>query len=60
MLNAAGEIIYIGKAKNLNKRVASYFKNSSATSKQRAMVVKIAAIEVTVTQTENEALLLEC
>ncbi len=60
MLNAEGEIIYIGKAKNLKNRVSSYFKNSSATLKQQVMVAKIAAIEVTVTQTENEALLLEC
>lgn len=60
MLNANGEIIYIGKAKNLKNRVASYFKNSATTLKQQAMVAKIAAIEVTVTQTENEALLLEC
>ncbi|MEY3882121.1 MAG: hypothetical protein RIQ94_2917, partial [Pseudomonadota bacterium] len=60
MLNAAGDIIYIGKAKNLKNRVASYFKSSSISLKQQAMVAKIAAIEVTVTQTENEALLLEC
>lgn len=60
MLNVAGEIIYIGKAKNLKNRVSSYFKNPSATPKQQVMVAKIAAIEVTVTETENEALLLEC
>jgi len=60
MLNAEGEIIYIGKAKNLKNRVSSYFKNPSATPKQQVMVAKIAAIEVTVTETENEALLLEC
>ncbi|MDP3838002.1 MAG: excinuclease ABC subunit UvrC [Methylococcales bacterium] len=60
MLNAEGEIIYIGKAKNLKNRVSSYFKNPSATPKQQVMVAKIAAVEVTVTETENEALLLEC
>ena len=60
MLNAEGDIIYIGKAKNLKNRVSSYFKNPSATSKQQVMVAKIAAIEVTITETENEALLLEC
>ena len=59
MLNAEGEIIYIGKAKNLKNRVSSYFKNSSATTKQQVMVAKIAAIEVTITRTENEALILE-
>jgi excinuclease ABC subunit C len=59
MLNALGEIIYVGKAKNLKNRVASYFRNPSATSKQRAMVNKIAAIEITITHTEGEALILE-
>lgn len=60
MFNADGEIIYIGKAKNLKNRVASYFKSSSSSPKQQAMVAKIAAIEITVTETETEALLLEC
>jgi excinuclease ABC subunit C len=60
MLNAQGDIIYIGKAKNLKNRVSSYFKASAANPKQQLMVAKIAAIEVTVTETENEALLLEC
>jgi excinuclease ABC subunit C len=60
MLNAQGEIIYIGKAKNLKNRVSSYFKPSAASPKQQLMVAKIAAIEITVTETENEALLLEC
>ena len=60
MLNAQGEIIYIGKAKNLKNRVSSYFKKPTASTKQHRMVSKIAAIEVTVTHTEGEALLLEC
>jgi excinuclease ABC subunit C len=60
MLNDKGEIIYIGKAKNLRNRVSSYFKTQSASIKQQVMVVKVAAIEVTVTHTEGEALLLEC
>ena len=60
MLNSQGEIIYIGKAKNLKNRVSSYFKKQTASTKQQAMVAKIAAIEVTVTHTEGEALLLEC
>ncbi len=59
MLNEKGEIIYIGKAKNLKNRVSSYFRGSAASPKQQAMVVKITAIEVTVTHTEGEALLLE-
>ncbi|MGZ5012479.1 MAG: excinuclease ABC subunit UvrC [Methylobacter sp.] len=60
MLNEQGEIIYIGKAKNLKNRVSSYFKKPTASTKQHRMVSKIAAIEVTVTHTEGEALLLEC
>jgi excinuclease ABC subunit C len=60
MLNEQGEIIYIGKAKNLKNRVSSYFKKQTASVKQQTMVAKIATIEVTVTHTEGEALLLEC
>ncbi|MGR9051221.1 MAG: excinuclease ABC subunit UvrC [Gammaproteobacteria bacterium] len=59
MLNGKGEIIYIGKAKNLKNRVSSYFRTQTATPKQRAMVGRVAAIEVTVTPTEGAALLLE-
>ncbi|MDD5578718.1 MAG: excinuclease ABC subunit UvrC [Methylobacter sp.] len=60
MLNEQGEIIYIGKAKNLKNRVSSYFKTQAASIKQKTMVAKVADIEVTVTRTEGEALLLEC
>ncbi len=59
MLDAKGEVIYIGKAKNLKNRVSSYFRNNAASPKQQAMVSKIAKLEVTVTHTEGEALLLE-
>jgi len=59
MLNEKGEIIYIGKAKNLKNRVSSYFRTHSASPKQQAMVARVTAIEVTVTHTEGEALLLE-
>jgi excinuclease ABC subunit C len=59
MFDARGEIIYIGKAKNLKNRVASYFRSQTAAPKQQAMVSRIAAIEVTVTNTEGEALVLE-
>ncbi len=59
MLDEKGEVIYVGKAKNLRKRVASYFSSREASPKQQAMVAKIRNIEVTVTHTEDEALLLE-
>ncbi len=59
MLNAEGDVIYVGKARNLNKRVGSYFTRSVTAPKTRVMVSQIANIEVTVTHTENEALILE-
>ncbi len=58
MLDETGKPIYIGKAANLKKRVASYFRGNAG-PKQRAMLAKMARIEVTVTRTEGEALLLE-
>ncbi len=59
MLDAEGTVIYIGKAKNLKRRVSSYFQRQGQAPKTQALVSNIAAIEVTVTHTENEALLLE-
>jgi len=59
MLDGEGVVLYVGKARNLRKRVASYFRRSGLGSKTRALVAQIAAIEVTVTHTEGEALLLE-
>ena len=59
MIDSKGAVIYIGKAKNLKKRVSSYFRQTGLMSKTRIMVAQIAAIEITVTHTENEALILE-
>ncbi len=60
MQDQAGKVIYAGKAKNLKKRVSSYFNRSQDGSpKTRVMVKQIENIEVTVTHTENEALILE-
>lgn len=59
MLDANAKVIYIGKAKNLKKRVSSYFGSKEAAPKQRVMVGHVRSIEVTMTHTEGEALLLE-
>ena len=59
MYDARGEVIYVGKAKNLKKRVSSYFLRASGNAKTEAMIDQIANIEVTITHTEDEALLLE-
>src|SRR5882757_8995981 len=60
MLDASGKIIYVGKARNLKKRVASYFSAKPQTAKTMAMLEQVANVEVTVTGSEIEALLLEC
>ncbi|MES1935800.1 excinuclease ABC subunit UvrC [Salinisphaera hydrothermalis] len=59
MYNAAGEVLYVGKAKNLKKRVSSYFLRASGSPKTEAMLDQVANIEVTITHTEDDALLLE-
>jgi len=60
MKNCEGKIIYVGKAKNLKKRVSSYFNNShSQPIKTQVMIKQINNIDITITQTENEALVLE-
>lgn len=59
MLDARHKVIYVGKARDLKKRVASYFHRSQAAPKTVAMMEKVAFVEVTVANTEAEALLLE-
>lgn len=59
MYNAEGEIIYVGKARNLKNRVSSYFRQQDIAPKTRALVQQIANIETIVTQSDNEALILE-
>lgn len=59
MLNAKGTIIYVGKAKNLKRRVSSYFKKQHDEIKTAKMVPQIARVEVTVTDTDSEAFILE-
>ncbi len=59
MLDAAGGILYVGKARNLKSRVSSYFQPSNVQPKVVALVAKTASMEVTITNSETEALLLE-
>jgi excinuclease ABC subunit C len=59
MLDAEGRIVYVGKAKGLRSRVASYFRADQLQPKVQALVRVVAGIEVTVTNSDTEALLLE-
>ena len=59
MYAADDSLLYVGKARALRKRVASYFSNAPKTPRIHAMLAQVARMEVTVTRTEGEALLLE-
>lgn len=59
MYDAGGALLYVGKAKNLRKRVSSYFLRASGNARIESMVDQIRRIEVTITHTEDEALILE-
>jgi excinuclease ABC subunit C len=59
MLDAEGRVIYVGKAKDLRRRVSSYFQGRAQNAKTMVMVNAIADVRVTVTRTEAEALMLE-
>lgn len=59
MYDAGETVIYVGKAKDLKKRLASYFRENVGSRKTEQLVKQIASIDVTVTHTETEALLLE-
>ncbi|MCM2317851.1 MAG: excinuclease ABC subunit UvrC [Pseudomonas sp.] len=59
MFDADARLLYVGKASNLKKRLASYFRKSGLAPKTAALVARIAQIEITITANETEALLLE-
>lgn len=59
MFGSDGAILYVGKAKNLKLRLSSYFRKTGLTPKTQALVSRITRIEVTVTASETEALILE-
>src|SRR5690606_251797 len=59
MLDAEGKVIYVGKARDLRRRVGSYFQGKAQDAKTIALLRAVADVEVTVTPTETEALMLE-
>src|SRR5699024_5619405 len=59
MSTAAGDLLYVGKARNLKRRVSSYFLRASGSTKTQSMIDQVGHIEVTITDTEDDALILE-
>jgi len=59
MFDSEGALLYVGKAKNLKNRLSSYFRTTGLSIKTKAMMQKVVDVQVTVTFTENEALILE-
>lgn len=59
MFNSEDQVIYVGKAKNLKRRVSSYFVRHHDHPKTRTMVAQVARVELMLTNTEAEAFILE-
>src|SRR4029078_1285973 len=60
MLGKDGIVLYVGKAKNLKKRISSYFSKTAKDLKTLTLVEQIKDIQVTITHSDKEAVLLEC
>src|SRR5687768_16840841 len=60
MLDAKGEVLYVGKAKSLRKRLSAYAKPSGLSARLQRMVALTHGLEVVTTASDVEALLLEC
>ena len=60
MLGEQGEVLYVGKAKDLKKRISSYFGNRVKDRKTLSLVGQIRDVDCIITRNENEAVLLEC
>lgn len=60
MLGEDGNVLYVGKARNLKKRLSSYFSGKQQDNKTLALLKRVKDINVTITHSENDALLLEC
>lgn len=60
MLDAKGEVLYVGKARDLKRRIASYFSSRTQDQKTLTLIQQIHDIDVTITNNESEAVLLEC
>lgn len=59
MLDAQGEVLYVGKARNLKKRVTSYFQRPDSSAKTAKLMQQVCDVKVIVTDSENAALILE-